>query len=324
MTMRPLLRVLALTGISLALAVPTATPAAAHPDALRHQRNFPDRIDLPDGFLPEGITIDARGRAYFGSRRDGSIYRANLRTGEGRIISPGAPGTLSVGLKIDRRGRLFVSGGSGGTGRVIDARSGAVLREYRFTDATPTFVNDVVLTRRAAYFTESRAPQLYVVPLGRRGRLPRAEASRVLPLTGDWQQADGNNANGIAQTPDRRALLVIQSNTGKLFRVNRFTGVARQVDLGGVALTNGDGLLVRGRTLYVVQNRLNQIAVVRLNRSGTRGTVSPERLKSPTFDVPTTVAAYRGSLYLPNARFRDTPLPADAEYWVSRVRLRRS
>ena len=71
-------------------------------------------------------------------------------------------------------------------------------------------------------------------------------------------------ANGIAFTPDRSALLVVQSDSGMLFRVNPRTGRARQVDLGGNLLTNGDGLLVKGRILYVVQNRLNQVAVFKL------------------------------------------------------------
>ena len=126
----------------------------------------------------------------------------------------------------------------------------------------------------------------------------------TLPLTGEWvQPAGGFGANGIEQTPDHRALLVINSTTGTLFRVNKHTGNATKVDLGGVPLTNGDGMLLHGRTLYVVQNQLNQIAVVKLNKRGTAGTVGPTRLTNPEFDVPTTVASYKGSLYLPNARF---------------------
>ncbi len=64
---------------------------------------WPDRIDLPDGFRPEGIAI-AHGRtAYVGSSlADGDIYAADLRTGEGSVISEG-PGTSSVGLKLDHR-----------------------------------------------------------------------------------------------------------------------------------------------------------------------------------------------------------------------------
>ncbi len=90
-----------------------------------------------------------------------------------------------------------------------------------------------------------------------------------------------------------------------------------QVDLGGYALTNGDGLLVRGRTLYVVQNQLNQVAVFKLNRRGTAGALV-KTLPVPDSDVPTTVAAYRGSLYLPNARF-GIANPATADFWITRI-----
>ena len=62
----------------------------------------------------------------------------------------------------------------------------------------------------------------------------------------------GFNANGIETTPDGKALLVIQSNTGILFRVSPRTGVATPVDVRGADLTNGDGILRRGRTLFVV------------------------------------------------------------------------
>jgi hypothetical protein len=35
---------------------------------------------------------------------------------------------------------------------------------------------------------------------------------------GDSAYPAGNNANGIAATPDGRGLIIVQSNTGKLFR----------------------------------------------------------------------------------------------------------
>ena len=80
-------------------------------------------------------------------------------------------------------------------------------------------------------------------------------------------------------------LLAVQSNTGKLFRINPRTGVTREVDLGGASLTNGDGLLLAGRVLFVVQNRLNQIDVVKLTRSLDRGRVVTDahrpRLRRP-------------------------------------------
>lgn len=57
-----------------------------------------------------------------------------------------------------------------------------------------------------------------------------------------------------------------------------------------------------------MQNQLNQVAVVRLDRAGTAGTVV-DRLTDPRFDVPTTVDAFGPRLYLPNARFGTEPTP---------------
>jgi hypothetical protein len=62
-----------------------ATPASAstHPDV------FPTEFALPTGFLPEGIAIGSLPFAYFGSRANGDIFRVNLITGDGKIISQG-------------------------------------------------------------------------------------------------------------------------------------------------------------------------------------------------------------------------------------------
>ncbi len=308
-TRRRTAAIVAVTALVVILLAPPAHAAPAAPAS----HLLPATLVLPDGFQPEGIAIGVLPYAYFGSRRDGSIYRANLITGRGRIISAG-PGTPSLGLKIDRRGRLFVAGGTGGDARVIDAATGRVIRSYPL-QTSPAFINDVVLTRGAAWFTDSTNPVLFRLPLGRHGALP-AQAERI-PLTGDIVYGTGVNANGITATPDRRALLVIQSNTGKLFRVSP-SGRTTEVDLGGESLPNGDGMLLQRRTLFVVQNRLNTVAKLRLNAAGTRGTVV-ERVTDPRFDIPTTVAAYGSRLYLPNARF-STPPTLETEYTAVAIR----
>jgi sugar lactone lactonase YvrE len=144
------------------------------------------------------------------------------------------------------------------------------------------------------------------------GALPAQDAVETLPLTGDFELVPGFNANGIEVTPDGKGLLVMQSATRTLYHVDPATGVATAVDLGGVPLTNGDGLLVHGRTLYVVQNQLNLVGVVDLAADGLSGEYV-DQLTNPGFDVPTTVAAYGNSLYLPNARF-GTPVTPDTTY----------
>ncbi|MEU4163168.1 superoxide dismutase [Actinoplanes sp. NPDC026670] len=296
MLRRTLANVLCLTALAVTV---SAVPAAASPSS-----PLPTTLTLPNGFQPEGIAIGGKPYAYFGSRVDGDIYRVDLRTGAGATFTEG-PGTPSLGLKIDD-GRLFVAGGSGGDARVIDLRTGAVLRSYQLRPAADgPFINDVIVTGDAAWFTDSRSLTLFKLPFGRHGELP-AEAVAV-PLTGDIALQTGNNANGISTTPDGRGLIIVQSNTGFLFRVST-SGVTSRIDVGASLLTNGDGLWLRGRSLYVVQNRLNQIAEVRLNRSGTTGTVESVTT-DPGFDVPTTIAEYRKRFYLPNARFTTPPTP---------------
>jgi sugar lactone lactonase YvrE len=273
---------------------------------------FPATIALPAGWQPEGIAIGPGPVAYLGSRADGSIYRANLLTGRGAVVSQG-PGTPSTGLKTDSHGRLFVSGANAGDARVIDTRTGRILKSYQLATGAG-FINDVVLTPTAAWFTDSINPVLYKLPL-RGGKLPaRVE---TVPLTGDIvYRAEGFNVNGITRSPDGKGLLLVQSNTGLLFRVST-SGVARQVAVGDT-LTNGDGMLLRGHTLYVVQNQDNTVAVLRIDHHGLKARVV-DRLTDERFDVPTTVAAFGGRLYLPNARFTTPPTPT-TPYQVVAIR----
>lgn len=277
--------------------------------AERPKGAWPNRFPLPDGFQPEGIAIGTKPYGYFGSLANGDVYRASLATGRGSVISKGlGTGHQTVGLKIDRHGRrLFLAGGGSGEIRTVDVRSGEIEKVYA---TGGTFVNDVILTPGAAWFTDSFKPQLY--------KLTGAGVATV-PLTGDWVQGDDFTANGIERTPDGRALLVVNAfaDGGTLERVDPRTGVARAVDLGGAKIPNGDGLLLLGRTLYVVQQAQNAVDVFRLNAAGTKGTAIT-RITDPRFRIPTTVAAWGEQLYLPNARFDVEPTP-DTEYDVVAV-----
>ena len=204
---------------------------------------------------------------------------------------------------------------------MVDAVTGEELARYALGDpAAGTFVNDVVVTEDAAYFTDSANPVVHRVPLGRFGQLPAAEDVERLELTGDLEYDDDPatfEANGIETTPDGSALLVVQSGTGLLFRVDAATGETEQVDLDGELLENGDGLTRDGRTLFVVQNRLNQVAVLRLDRDGRSGHVE-ERVTDERFAVPTTVAVTGDRLYLPNAQF-GVEAPETVEYEVGSI-----
>ena len=309
-------------GLTALLTAGLASVTALTPVLAAPADPFPVELALPDGFQPEGIAIGPGPTAYFGSRANGDIYEITLRTGEGEVISQGpGVGSPSVGLKSDKRGRLFVAGGNAGTARVVDTESGDILASYQLTTGT-SFVNDVIRTRKAAWFTDSAKAQLYKLPLGAKGALPDASQIVTLPLTDEWVQGAGFAANGITRTPDSKALLVVHSTSGLLYRVDRASGAATEVDLD-TSLTNGDGLLLQGRTLYVVRNRDDLVAVVRLNPRGTSGTLT-RTIESPKlFDTPTTVARFGNRLYLPNARFQSAPQPtATTPYNVVQVPAR--
>jgi hypothetical protein len=85
-------------------------------------------------------------------------------------------------------------------------------------------------------------------------------------------------------------------------------GDTTEIDLGGQTVQNGDGILLLGRTLYVVRNQNNEIAVVQLGKSLASGTVA-RTITSPGFDVPTTIDRHGTRLYAVNARFGTTPTP---------------
>jgi sugar lactone lactonase YvrE len=293
-------------------AIVAAVAAAAVAAAAPAQTGSIDHVlPLPNGWQPEGIASGPGTALYVGSLANGAVARLDARTGARRVVVPGTQGRVAAGLKADR-GRLYVAGGPTGHAYVYNGRTGAGVADVALTP-TPTFINDVTLTRRAAWFTDSQRPQLYRLD---RGTL----AATTVPISGDLQYDSDPatfEANGIVAGPGGRSLLVVQTRTGKLFRVDPRTGTSREVRLTGGDLADGDGLLLRGRTLYAVQNMLNRIAVVRLDPQMRRGRVVT-RLTDPNLDVPTTVAVQRGGLYAVNARLSTPPAP-DTTYTVVRV-----
>ena len=293
--------------------------------------NFPDRIDLPNGFFPEGIESGRGTSVFVGSLIDGAIWRGDLRTGSGSVFTnPGdqGQGRVSVGIAYEAsQNRLWVAGGGPGFGlgvgdvRVYDASSGDLLATFLPPGAVG-FLNDVAVTHDAVYVTDSFNAQLVKIPLPADGSLPSSDAATLLPVTGDFTQTAGPNLNGIVAK--RGVLIVAQSNTGKLFRVDPDTGIADEVDLGGAELPAPDGLELRGNTLYVVGDGL--VTLVRLRVRLTSGVVlgvitDPGEPNNPLLDVPTTATVAAGRLWVVNARFTTPPNP-NTEYWITKLPLR--
>jgi sugar lactone lactonase YvrE len=273
-------------------------------------RPFPQVIQLPKGFQPEGIEVGKGVRFYVGSVANGAVYRGNLRTGKGAILVRGTGGNAATGIELDSRGRLFVAGASTGKAHVYNATSGALIRSYTFA-TSDTFINDVVVTGTGAYFTDSRKAVLYHVPFDAGGALE--DTPHTIPLSGDFSLASGFNLNGIDASPSGK-LVAVQSNKGKLYRIDPLTGTTREISLGGASVPNGDGILLTGKTLYVVQNQQNRVAVVALSPTLASGRLVT-RLSDPDFDVPTTIDDLGRRLYAVNARF-GTANPGSAAFQV--------
>lgn len=279
--------------------------------------NFPAVIELPAGFRPEGIAVGKGSIFYTGSLADGAVVRGDLRTGAVSELVPGQTGMVSVGLAYDERsGALFVAGGATGLARAFDGDSGELLASYRLAEP-PNFINDVIVTREAAYFTNSNQALLYRLPLGPAGQLPDAAEVQTLTLSGDWQTTPGFNANGIEASPDGKTLLIVHTAGGVLYRVDALTGAATAIDLGGKSVSMGDGLLLRGSRLYVVRNRIHQIVTVELAEGWRSGVVVGTHSQA-NFNVPTTLAAFGDRIYAVNAKF-GAPSPESIQYEVLRV-----
>jgi sugar lactone lactonase YvrE len=296
-------RILLLLAAAAALAASVATA----------NDSFPETIPLPNGWMPEGIAIEGT-TFYAGSRANGAVYRGDLRTGEGSILVPGVAGRVATGLKFNK-GLLFVSGASTGRAWIFDADTGAEVHEYVFATPPGTFINDVVVTNDGAYFTDSNRAVLYKVPLAPNGT--PAATFETIPLV-DFPLVSGFNLNGIDATSNGKTLIAVQSMTGKLFTIDPENGVNHEIDLAGATVTNGDGILLHGNTLYVVRNRDNEIAVVQLAPDLSSGSIVGT-ITDPDFDVPTTVARHGSRLYLPNARFSTPPTPSTG-YDIVQVR----
>lgn len=275
----------------------------------------PKIIPLPDGFQPEGIATKNT-HFFAGSLVDGAIFEGSLRSGEGDIFVPGMPGRVAVGLSIRNR-MLFVAGGPTGDAYVYHTKTGEELGVFDLTDAEPTFVNDVIATRDAAWFTDSFNQQLYKVPIEGRGEFGEPE---TVPLTGDIAFVPGEfNANGIDASRNGKQLIVVQSNTGRLFKVDPASGEATAIDLGGESVPSGDGILLDGgHRLWVLQNSIDTLTLIHLASDRESGEVV-SRTTDEDFDVPTTVAESGNRLAIVNARF-GVPSPETENYWVTQIR----
>ncbi|MGI9175101.1 MAG: SMP-30/gluconolactonase/LRE family protein [Rhodothermales bacterium] len=270
-------------------------------------RAFPAEYQLPgDQVFPEGIAYDDSDEVFYVSAtNNGTIFSADVHGDTVEVFSAGGADGRTTARGMDVRGdRLFIAGGPIGTAYAYDTDDGELIASFT-TPAPPadggTFINDVTITPNGdAYFTDSFRPILF-----RAASTDTTALEPWLDLTGTpIQYGDGFNLNGIVSTPGGRYLIVVQSNTGQLFRISTDDDPEVQaIDLGGATLTNGDGLLLDGQILYAVRNQQGLIVPVELSDDFLSGTAG-EGFTSDALMFPTTIAQISPrSLLVVNAQF---------------------
>ena len=258
---------------------------------------------------PEGVTFDQRTNTFFvGATRDGTIYRGTLdSTTVGEFI-PGAPGRSAIGMKASG-GKLYVAGGATGAISVFDIATGEEVAA--FATGPGGFLNDLVVTANGdLYVTDSFRPTLWHVTAAQvaDGAGP-VEAIAVGP---EIQYTAGFNLNGIVARENGNQLIVVQSNNGKLFRIDFDEDAVNGRTIQQIAvepLVGGDGMLLdRGRLIVVQGGPTPSLAFVQLESDAARGRVV-ERRTDPTLRGPSTIARARQLYLVVNADFATSRTP---------------
>ena len=287
----------------------------------RTQFNFPAGATV----FPEGIAKDPNSNFFYvGATSDGTVYRGDVRQpnrGLSVFLSGGADGrTTAIGMKVDNRGFLYIAGGATGGIWMYDTRSGKLLSQFN-DNIQDTFINDVVITPSGAYFTDSRAPIIYRVAPNDAG-IYTFEYWRDLRGTA-ITYGDGFNLNGIAANADGSNLVVVQSNTGQLFRIVTATKEVSEIVLAGSdRMTAGDGILLDGQILHVSRNLLNLIVQIRLAPDLSSGQ-QVGSFTDASFRYTTTIAKSGDRLLVVNSQFdkRGPNLQPELPFTISSVPL---
>jgi hypothetical protein len=311
------------------------------------EQNWPEAIAMPTGWEGEGIEL-GKGHEFFVGANSfsslfgpysvswlaGAIYKGNLRTGVGGfLVEP--TGKSASGLSYDpRTDYLYAATELGDLGTdqgvtVYDASSGDIIMEIVFGDGTGIIINDCLVTRRAVYCTDSFNADLYKLVLEKGGRLPSTPMVEVIPMPG-FVMVDGFSANGLVGDYDGKQLVIVDISGGVLYLVDTASGKASPLVIEGAEqlFINGDGLYLNGRTLYIMQNFSDKIAVVQLSGDLSRGEFIkniPGEGEFNPLSIATTIIGFGDSIYAINTHFFDLLIPDfdPAQLQTEVVRLRK-
>ncbi len=293
---------------------------------------FPTRVYTLDASASEGFAI-GKGSTAYNSSPDGSIYKVDLRSGQGEVLVEVQDplDCFKLGMRVDdRTNYLFVAGCVYGNAYVYEADTGALIMEYQLnTSGEFGIVNDLTITKDAVYFTDSFRPVLYRLPLSRDGAIPlNAGAATEIPLPDEFINNDPFccTGNGIVSTPNGKTLIIGHSNLARLYRLDTASGDVDEIVVDGPLTGFLDGIAMQGDMLYIMTPydfpgppvSIDRIQVVELDKGYLSGALVKTITDPSNLDGVASGAIVGNSLYVNNARYVVAfPPPPDTPFWVT-------
>jgi sugar lactone lactonase YvrE len=235
-----------------------------------------------------------------------------------------------LGLRVDpRTNYLFVARCQVGNAFVFDAETGEELAQYQLA-SFGTVINDLAIARRAVYFTDFTGPFLYQLPLSKNGDLPRSDAASAIPLIGSDatdELGTPQTANGIVLMADNKTLVIGDSSTAQIYRVDPKTGMSDRIILDTPLVGFIDGIIRDERRLYILTpadpedpTDVDRIQVVKLDKDMLTGKLMGI-ITDEDLDGVASGAILGSSLYVNNARYTTFP-EADTDYWLTKLKIK--
>jgi hypothetical protein len=275
-------------------------------------------------FFPEGIAFSPHAAAFFtGSTSNGDVVQVNVETGVADLFASGAKQGRGDcrGMKVDSKDRLWICGGEENRVHVLD-KEGMLIESWDLKAMYNSgFLNDCAVDEQYIYVTDSRVQKIYRAKTS--GNQPGPVEEWLNFTNQQIPYGTGFNANGIVLTPDGKYIILVVSNSGKLYRIDRSSKAIIEIIIN-TPVTAGDGLWITGETLYVSRNTTNKIFPVKLSNDYSKGTVGVEFGENLLFN--TTIAKAGNYFLVVNSQLNrrpsatnPTPPPVQLPFTVSRV-----
>jgi DNA-binding beta-propeller fold protein YncE len=257
---------------------------------------------------PEGVAVKDHGRVFFvGATGDGTIYRGTIDDPMVREFIPGEKGKSAIGIEASDN-KLYVAGGTTGNVLVYDLRTKEVVAS--FATGSGGFLNDLVVTGKGDVFvTDSFRPTLWHITAEQVQAGSGTPAA--IPVGPEIVYQDGFNLNGIVPRRGGRQLIVVQGNTGALFRIDLDEDAPNGREITRIdadPLPGGDGLLLDDGRLIVVQGPTASLRFLRLEGGASRAELVNTRT-DPSLRGPSTVDRARHLYLVVNADFAQSRTP---------------